>query len=249
LKFLLFTISLQLFSSFVGLSQKLEEKELTLQPCSIDFYRGINNALLRNATLKEVQNIFGSTQVLRKRIPFDLAMGAGYSVKYLIYSELGCEFRFSNRGVKFRKRKLTRIILRGNSKCKTVQGIGIGSKYSELPLESFKQQGWRIHTDYHVNTLGDKKAGYYVWLYKKIAGGGTLFLNFYSQTNSLEHFKIERIELAYNPSLQKVEFRGDMLGNVRVVYSDKRMASTINRTRAFAMRAYINPQCFCTALR
>lgn len=164
--------------------------------CSLDYYVGIDKVVLGKTTIKEIIILYGEKEIKRKKFPWAPGLDGRYSVKYISYPKLGLEFRFSNRGAKYRKRKVTRIVMSANCKCQSLDGVAIGTSYSNLPLDILVKEGWSLGKG--IWTYPDGRNS--VWLYKQMAGGGTIYINFIGDTDNPTDFVAKSIELAYNPN-------------------------------------------------
>jgi hypothetical protein len=186
----------------LGLGQVIEEVATTAELpdiCIIDFYKGIvDKVQLGSTTIKEVFELYGATNISRRKIPFSIDMGGGYSIKTINYPWLGLTFEFNNKRTKFKfkKRKLSIITILEPCPCKSKDGLGIGSFYNEIMNFSYIINSREGKYTVSEEFKGEKGGEIFFFISRSLTGGKSrliTFRGFYQEDAS--KFKAEKIEI------------------------------------------------------
>ena len=95
-------------------------------------FKGVENINLGESNFEEVKNTFGVKPVNKKWVPSYEAFSIGRFDRYLAYPESGLRFSAFNSQKRFHRKKVWAIYIDSNCKCRSKEGLGIGSTFFEI---------------------------------------------------------------------------------------------------------------------
>lgn len=189
------TIKLCALSSFFCLFFcKIFANTNKIEKCSNGHLFGYEHAKLGVSTPEMVTAYYGPNFIKQViKVKFSFGFGGPNTTHVYYYDSLGLRFEFSNAGRKFRKRRLTRIVLLSSSNCVLWNDLGINDTLDCVATRNLQCIG----PDYVLKSQYSSSFHYQTpngWLILKVDSNGEANI-------------IQRIALSYSKDQSMAEFK------------------------------------------